>query len=113
MSETVAPVGAIRFDATSARPPGERSVTRQWYANPEGGFVAGFWAADVGRAEIAYDKDELCTLIEGKVRLTDESGKVEVFSAGDTFLIPEGFRGVWETLEPVRKFFAVHRRKQA
>jgi hypothetical protein len=47
-------------------------------------------------------------LIEGLVRLTDESGHVETYKGGDTFLIPNGFKGVWENVEPVRKIYAIH-----
>ena len=43
--------------------------------------------------------------------LTDASGKTVTYRAGDTFLIPFGFKGIWETVEPVRKFFAVHKPK--
>ena len=46
--------------------------------------------------------------LEGEVRLTDESGHTETYVAGDTFVIPKGFKGVWETVKPVRKFFAVY-----
>lgn len=31
-------------------------------------------------------------------------------AAEDTFLIPNGFAGVWETVEPVRKFYVVFKR---
>jgi len=33
---------------------------------------------------------------------------VETYRAGDSFLIPSGFKGTWETIEPVRKFFVIY-----
>lgn len=99
-------IRSVRFDAAAQPDDGKRMTSRTWYAN--GGFRTGFWAAQPGRAEIAYTKDELCTLLEGEVRLTDASGRTETYVAGDTFVIPSGFRGVWETVKTVRKFFAVN-----
>ncbi|HZS81478.1 MAG TPA: cupin domain-containing protein [Stellaceae bacterium] len=102
------PIRSIRFDASAQPDAGARTTTAEWYADPKQRFKSGFWAAQTGRAEIAYEVDELCVLIEGLVRLTDETGHVETYRAGDTFLIPNGFKGVWETVEPVRKFYAVY-----
>jgi len=42
------------------------------------------------------------------VKLTDADGNVETYRAGDSFLIPSGFSGSWETIEPVRKFFVIY-----
>ena len=30
------------------------------------------------------------------------------FGPGDCFVVPAGFRGVWEVLEPARKFYAIY-----
>ena len=98
-------IRTIRFDAATQPDEGKRMTSKNWYQRD--GFRAGFWAAQPGRADIHYTKDELCTLLEGEVRLTDESGVTETYRAGDTFLIPKGFKGVWETVLPVRKFYAI------
>jgi uncharacterized cupin superfamily protein len=34
---------------------------------------------------------------------------VEEYVAGDTFLIPNGFTGTWETVKHVKKFFAIYK----
>ena len=105
MSETkVDPVRTIRFDSSVTGEPGAPTTTCEWYSDPSGDFRSGFWAAEPGRAEIHYTKDELCVLLDGVVRLTDADGRVETYRQGDTFLIPKGFKGVWETVEPVCKF---------
>jgi uncharacterized cupin superfamily protein len=101
------PVRSIRFDCATRGDAAERTTTRQWYGDPSGSFKTGFWAAQPGKTEIAYTIDELCVLLEGVVRLTDAAGHVEIYRSGDTFLIPNGFTGIWETIEPVRKFYAV------
>lgn len=99
-------VATVRFDASAQKEAGKRMSSRTHYQR--GPFRTGFWAAEPGRAEIAYTKDELCTLLEGEVKLTDAGGHSETYVAGDTFVIPKGFTGVWETVRPVRKFFAVY-----
>jgi len=38
-------------------------------------------------------------------------GHSEEFKAGEAFIIPIGFKGSWETLEPVRKFYTVYEKK--
>jgi hypothetical protein len=106
------PVRSIRFDSATHCDAGARTTTKQWYGDPSGTFKTGFWAAQPGKAEIAYAIDELCVLLEGVVRLTDAAGHVETYRAGDTFLIPNGFTGIWETVEPVRKFYAVYAPRQ-
>ena len=45
------------------------------------------------------------------MRLTDSAGKVEEYEAGNAFVIPKGFRGVWETVEAVKKFYVIHQPK--
>jgi uncharacterized cupin superfamily protein len=98
-------IRTIRFDAATQPDEGKRMTSKNWYQRD--GFRAGFWAAQPGRADIHYTTAALCTLLEGEVRLTDESGVTETYRAGDTFLIPKGFKGVWETVLPVRKFYAI------
>lgn len=99
-------IRSLRFDAAAQPDEGKRMTSRVWYARD--GFRTGFWAAQPGKADIHYTKDELCTLLEGEVRLTDEAGHAETYVAGDSFVIPKGFKGVWETVKPVRKFYAVY-----
>ena len=100
----------ITFDATTPADEGKRVISKMWYGSPDGAFKTGFWAAQPGKSDIHYTKDELCTLLEGKVRLTATDGTVATYSAGDTFLIPNGFKGTWETIEPVRKFYAIYQK---
>ena len=45
---------------------------------------------------------------ERAVRLSDDDGHSWTFGPGDAFLVPSGFSGTWETLEPARKFYAIY-----
>lgn len=88
---------------------GEPCHTSTWnhYTDPTGQFFSGIWASDVGAMKVAYTEEELCYLLEGRVRLTDSSGAAREFGPGSAFVIPAGFAGVWETLEPVKKIYAI------
>ena len=109
MAEALDAVRSVRFDPQALPDPAKPTTAIEWYADRTGAFKGGFWSANPGRAEIHYDKDEICFLLDGVVRLTDATGHSETYRKGDTFIIPNGFKGVWETVEPVRKFYAIHR----
>jgi len=98
----------IRFDLSQRGDPDVRTTAKRWYQDSTGVFASGFWSAQWGRVDIHYEKDEFCTILEGEVRVTDSEGNVETYREGDSFVIPNGFKGVWETVKPVRKFYATY-----
>jgi uncharacterized cupin superfamily protein len=79
------------------------------YSDPTGQFHAGIWQGEPGAWRVFYDahEEELCTLLEGTVRLTDARGRQREFSAGATFVVPGGFTGIWENVTRVRKVYAI------
>lgn len=101
-------VRSIRFDRNAAVDPSASTTTHNWYEDPSGVLASGFWASKPYKAGINYTEDEFCYILEGRVRLTDAAGKVEEYKAGDAFVIPTGFKGVWETVEAVKKFYVIH-----
>jgi hypothetical protein len=74
----------------------------------DGRFHVGQWASGVGAWRVQYSEYELCHLLEGTVRITSEDGVERSYQAGDTFVIPSGFRGIWEVIEPCRKIYAIY-----
>jgi uncharacterized cupin superfamily protein len=102
--------------AEVTRPPAERILSgdpqqRTWnhYSDPTGQFHAGIWQGEPGAWRVQYGpgEEELCTLIEGRVRLTGADGLVREFAPGATFVVTGGFTGIWENLTRVRKVYAV------
>ena len=79
------------------------------YSDPTGQFHAGIWQGEPGAWRVFYDahEEELCTLLEGTVRLTDAAGLQREFSVGATFVVPGGFTGIWENVTRVRKVYAI------
>ncbi|MDA8752531.1 cupin domain-containing protein [Halieaceae bacterium] len=82
---------------------------RLWnlYTDATGKYFSGFWESDVGKWSINYTEEETCHLIAGISIVTDEEGNATELRAGDNFVIPKGFRGTWEVVEPTRKLYAI------
>jgi hypothetical protein len=49
-----------------------------------------------------------CHLLEGVSVITDAQDKAVTVSAGDRFVIPRGFVGTWEVVEPTRKIYVIY-----
>jgi uncharacterized cupin superfamily protein len=83
------------------------ATTENLYTNDAESFFSGIWSSTEGKWRVSYSEEEFCILLSGKAALTDAGGNTETFKAGDAFVIPAGFEGTWETLEPVRKLYAI------
>ena len=84
-----------------------RSRTWRHFTNPEKKFTAGVWEAGSHKEYCDCDYDELCHILEGRVRLTDAEGISREFGPGDTFVVAAGFKGTWENLTDVRKVYVI------
>jgi uncharacterized cupin superfamily protein len=90
-------------------------VTRlqNYFSDTTGQFFSGIWESSPGKWRITYSESEFCGILSGRVILTDASGKAEEFKTGDAFIVPAGFEGTWETVEPVKKWYAIFEAKKA
>jgi uncharacterized cupin superfamily protein len=84
-----------------------KTTVRNYFSDPSGQFFAGTWSSTVGKWKIEYSENEFCHLLEGRVVITSAEGKRWQFNAGDAWVIPAGFSGTWETVEPARKRYAI------
>lgn len=89
---------------------GEQTVYNH-YASPCGQFAAGVWEGGVGHWQVHYTEHEYCEILEGESVLHDEHGGRKTLRAGDRFVIPAGFRGSWEVVQPCRKIYALFEAK--
>lgn len=70
----------------------------------ESGLQVGIWEGEPGVLHLAnYPFDEYCLIVSGELVITNAAGQQQVFRAGDSFVIPKGFSGVWEMKTRVRK----------
>ncbi len=79
-----------------------------YYTDPTGRFSAGVWQSEIGKWSIHYTEEEYCQLLEGVSIVTDADGVATTLRAGDSFVIPRGFQGSWEVVEPTRKLYAIY-----
>ena len=92
-------------DRVVAGDPHHQSVGR--FANPSGDLIAGTWTSTPGKWHAFTDRDEFCVIISGHVRLIAADGSAQTFCTGDSFLIPNGFRGFWEVIETTTKHYVI------
>ncbi|MCE4555758.1 cupin domain-containing protein [Roseateles cellulosilyticus] len=95
------------------RPRSDRLVAgnplrRTWTLHEAGPVSAGVWGCEVGRWRIAFPatRQEFFHVLSGRVRLHGPHGATDV-GPGQGAVIPPGFEGEFEVLEPVRKQFVL------
>ena len=68
----------------------------------------GIWEATEGETRsIKGGTFEFCHILSGKAEIIEDGGEAHVFGAGDSFVMKPDFKGVWKTLETVRKIFVI------
>ncbi len=85
--------------------------TKVQYADKQRELIVGVWESDQGAWTILTEEDEFVWVMEGQIRITDDHGGSRTYGPGDSFLVPERFKGTWESLSPVRKIFVSLKRK--
>ena len=78
------------------------------HASVDGRFSAGLWRSEVGKWSIRYTEHEYCRILEGLSVITADDGQAVTVQPGDEFVIPRGFVGTWEVLQPTLKRFVIH-----
>ncbi len=102
--------GVVDYPREERREQGcPRRETWSLYESADGLMSAGIWSCEVGRWRIVFPlgKQEYFFVLQGHVRLHDQQGGWTDVLAGQGAVIPGGFEGAFEVLEPVRKHFVV------
>ncbi|ANJ59070.1 cupin domain-containing protein [Pseudomonas silesiensis] len=86
-------------------------VVYNHYNSPCGQLNAGVWEGAVGQWHVNFTEHEYCEIVQGVSVLRDNDGNSKTVRAGDRFVIPAGFRGTWEVLEPCRKIYVAFEQK--
>jgi len=105
---------AITVTGEASSPTGDRILSgapvqtvRNLFADSTGQFFAGTWSSTTGRWQVRYTENEFCHVLTGIIRITDEAGRVCTFGPGASFVVPAGFTGQWEVVEPATKVYAI------
>lgn len=77
------------------------------FSNSQGNFHAGVWESEPGSWKVVYTEDEYCEILIGVSRIHDQDGNVKEVKAGDRFVIPSGFTGIWEVLSTCKKVYVM------
>jgi uncharacterized cupin superfamily protein len=102
-------------DVSDSTPPAERllagnpvATAKNYFSDGEGRFFAGTWESTSGRWRVTYSEHEFCHITSGRVRIESASGKRWEFGPGASFVMPAGFSGTWEVLEPMSKLYVIY-----
>jgi uncharacterized protein len=103
-----------RAETSVSKPPPERVLdgdpqhtARNYFSDTTGQLFSGVWESTPGRWRVTYTENEFCHITQGTVTIEAADGIRSSFSAGDSFVIPAGFSGVWHVLEPLRKLYVI------
>ena len=84
-----------------------RTTTRNFFADQTEQFFSGIWESTSGKWRIRYTENEFVHMLEGEAILIAADGTAESVTAGDSFVVPAGFEGTWESVTPVKKLYAI------
>lgn len=71
------------------------------------GLFCGIWQSSVGAWRVRYDEWEYVNILSGHSILRGVDGSAVHLRAGDRYIIPPGFDGVWEVVEETRKDYVI------
>jgi uncharacterized cupin superfamily protein len=69
-----------------------RARVSNQYGEPTQQFFCGIWTSTAGK---------------WRVRVESVTGEKHELRAGDAFVVPAGFEGIWEVTEPCKKWYAI------
>lgn len=106
---------ATDVSSASLEPWGQRpgatgeAATRGWkLLDQEGRPAVGVWECTPGSWSVTDRQDtETSVIVSGRARVTDADGTAHDLGPGDVLVLPLGWSGTWEILEPTRKVYIV------
>ncbi len=74
----------------------------------DGQVQTGIWEATPGETiSIKGELFEFCHILEGVIELTEDGQAPITYRKGDSFIMKPGYRGIWKTIETVRKIYVI------
>lgn len=93
--------GGIRTGADSGEP---RTAFTELYAAD--GAEVGVWSSTPGGWAIEDRPDtEVVSILAGRARITDADGTAFDVGPGSVFVLPAGWSGRWDIIEPLEKLY--------
>jgi hypothetical protein len=82
----------------------ERNIDKK-RLEEKGVFSWPIWEKEPSRFSWHYSSQEVCYLLQGKVKVETEDGQSVEFGAGDFVVFPKGLSCVWNISEAVKKHY--------
>jgi uncharacterized protein len=82
-------------------------VHTTWNLEDQSGLYCGVWQSTPGSWRISYEEWEYCRILTGVSVITENGGAAHRISAGDSFILRPGFRGIWDVLETTVKDYVI------
>ena len=77
------------------------------YGNFGEPLQVGVWECTPGKFEYTYPGNEICTVLSGRVEITDAQGRRVVLIKGDILFTTKGETVTWDIKDTVRKAFLI------
>lgn len=78
-----------------------------YFSRPQAKLRAGIWRSEAFTERYDdYPCDEFMIVLEGEVTLENDDFR-ETYRKGDAFLVPKGFRGVWNQPVAMLKYYVI------
>lgn len=85
-----------------------QQLGHQFFGMENDSVIAGVWdSTPYEMVRMPYAVDEFMLLLEGSLGIENEDGSMQIFNAGDGFVIPKGAVVVWRQSEYLRKYFFI------
>jgi uncharacterized cupin superfamily protein len=90
-----------------------KRTTWNHFTNSTAEVFSGVWSSEVGswRIEFGPTEDEFFFVVAGRVKVIGDDGQTADIRAGESLVIPAGFKGTFEVIEPVTKHYMIVDRK--
>jgi uncharacterized protein len=107
VKEDIAPamVPWPEFDSIVSGKPKQSAYTA--YTSPDGAFITGLWSCTPGKFHVTYSVNEAIFILSGRAKIIKDGEAPRIFGPNDAIVVPAGWAGTWEVLEPIRKIFTI------
>lgn len=78
------------------------------FVSADGRFNSGIWECEPGEWRVVFLESEFCHLLEGEIIVRGDDGSERTFRAGDAFVSPAGFTGIWHVTKRAKKHYAMY-----
>lgn len=82
-------------------------VHSTWPHFEKNGLYCGIWQSTPGAWRVQYDEWEYVNILSGHSILHGPDGSLTHLRAGDRYIIPQGFSGIWEVVETTVKDYVI------